>query len=107
MAKSSGLGDNCYIGGYDLSGDIMALSKVSGGPATLDVTAINKSAHERIGGIRDGALDFSSAFNPSPNQEHPVLAALPTAANWISPPRWRSTGRSSRRTARRPSPSPT
>ncbi len=78
MAKSSGLGDNCYIGGYDLSGDIMALSKVSGGPAILDVTPINKLAHVRIGGQRDGAIDFSSAFNPSPNQEHPVLAALPT-----------------------------
>lgn len=79
MAKSSGLGDNCFIGGYDLSGDIMALSKVSGGPATLEATGINKSAHERLFGIRDGAIDLSSAFNPSPNQEHPVLAALPTA----------------------------
>lgn len=79
MAKSSGLGDNCFIGGYDLSGDITALSKVSGGPATLESTAINKTAHERLFGIRDGGIDFASAFNASPNQEHPVLAALPTA----------------------------
>ena len=31
--KMSGLGDNFLIGGYDLSGDVSALSQISGGPA--------------------------------------------------------------------------
>jgi hypothetical protein len=76
MAKTSGLGDNYYLGGYDLSGDINSLSKISGMVATLDVTAINESAMERLGGKRDGAIDFTSYFNPT--GAHPVLSALPT-----------------------------
>lgn len=79
MAKTTGMGDNCYIGGYDLSGDIGSLSRIGGGPAALEVTAINKSAFERLGGLRDGALEFNSWFNPSAAQAHPVLSALPTA----------------------------
>src|SRR5881296_1841135 len=78
MAKTSGLSDNFYIGGYDLSGDVGSLSKIGGGMAVLDVTAINKSAHERIGALRDGAIDFHSFFNTAAGQEHPVLSALPT-----------------------------
>ncbi len=77
MAKQSGLGDAAFIGGYDLSGDIMALSKIGGGIATLDVTSISKSAHERIPGLRDGGIDFSTAFNNAANQEHAVLSVLP------------------------------
>jgi hypothetical protein len=79
MTKTSGLADGFLIGGYDLSGDVGSLSKVGGGIATLDVTAINKSAHERIGGLRDGAMTFSAFFDPAAGQEHPVLSALPTA----------------------------
>lgn len=75
--KTSGLGDNCYIGGYDLSGDITALSKVAGSVATLDVTPINLSAHQRIYGKRDGGIDFTSGFDTATGQEHPVLSALP------------------------------
>lgn len=79
MTKTSGLGDNAYIGGYDLSGDIMSLGKIGGGMSPLDVTPINASAHVRIGGLRDGAIDFVTAFNTTAGQEHPVLSALPTA----------------------------
>lgn len=77
MAKRSGLGNRAYIGGYDLSGDIGSLSKVSGTVALLDVTGIDKSAFERIGGERDGAVDFTAFFNPATSQAHPVLSALP------------------------------
>jgi hypothetical protein len=79
MTKTSGLGDNCYLGGYDLSGDIMSLSKIGGGMSPLDVTPINVSAHVRIGGLRDGGIDFNSAFDTVAGQEHPVLSVLPTA----------------------------
>jgi len=77
VAKSSGLGDAFYVGGYDLSGDTSALSKIGGSLGVLDVTAINKSAFERLGGVRDGGIDWTSYFNPT--GAHPVLSALPTA----------------------------
>jgi hypothetical protein len=78
--KTSGLGDNLYLNGFDLSGDIQSLSKISGGPAALDVTGINSSAFERIGGLRDGNIDATAYFNPglAANAAHTVLSALPT-----------------------------
>jgi hypothetical protein len=63
VAKSSGLGDNFYIGGYDLSGDVSSVDQVSGGPALIDVTGIKSYANERIGGLRDGDLQFTSFFS--------------------------------------------
>lgn len=79
MSKQSGLGDYLYIGGYDASGDIGAVNKVGGGPTALDVTAINKAAMERIGGLRDGGIDYTAYFNPAIGGTHTKLAALPTA----------------------------
>lgn len=76
MSKASGLGDALWVAGYDLSGDIGALSKIGGGPAVQDVTSIDKSAMERIGLGRDGNIDFSAFFNPT--RAHPRLSALPT-----------------------------
>lgn len=78
MAKQSGMGDNFYIAGYDLSGDIGEISRIGGGPAPLTVTGINKSAFERIGGVRDGAIDFLSWFNPAAGAQHDALSTLPT-----------------------------
>lgn len=77
MVKSSGLGDNFYVAGFDLSGDVGALDSIHGGNSPLIVTGIDKSAPERIGGLRDGAIDFSSFFNDAAAQEHVVLK--PTA----------------------------
>lgn len=77
MAKQSGLGDNFYIGGYDLSGDVSSLDQVSGPLATLDVTPINSYANQRIGGLRDGDLQFTSFFNAATSAEHPALSGLP------------------------------
>lgn len=84
MAKQSGLGDNFYVSGYDLSGDTAAIRSASGSLATLDVTAINKSAFERIGGLRTGGISWTSFFNPSASQAHPVLSALPTTDALVS-----------------------
>lgn len=84
MAKQSGLGDNLYISGYDLSGDTGSLSSIGGGPAVLDVTGIDKSGMERIGGVRDGRIEFTSWFNPSAGQEHVVLSTLPTADRLVT-----------------------
>lgn len=79
MAKQSGLGMNAYVGGYDLSGDIGALDRVSGTVGLLDVTPINASAHVRLQGQRDGQIDFTSYFDNAAGAEHPALSALPTA----------------------------
>ena len=79
MAKQSGLGDNAYLGGYNLSGDVAALSTIRGGPAALDVTAIDKFAHERVGGLRSGEISFNTWFNDAAAGEHVALKGLPTA----------------------------
>lgn len=79
LSKQSGLGDALFVGGYDLSGDTQSLGAIGGGPAVIDVTGINKSAYERIGGLRDGRLEWTSYFNDGSNQAHPVLKTLPTS----------------------------
>lgn len=79
MAKQSGLGDNLYVAGYDLSGDIGALGTIRGGHAVQDVTGIDKSAIERIGLVRDGELGFTAFFNPATDRAHLRLSTLATA----------------------------
>jgi hypothetical protein len=75
MAKTTGLGDNFYVGGTDLSGDTASLSKISGGPVPIDVTDITQSGYARLGGLRDGGIDWTSYFDPA--TAHPALSALP------------------------------
>jgi rhodanese-related sulfurtransferase len=75
MAKQSGLGDNLYVDGVDLSGDTGGIGNASGGISLLDVTAIDKSAMERIGGIRSGQIEWSSWWNPA--NSHLALRTLP------------------------------
>lgn len=78
MAKQSGLGDALYVGGVDLSGDTRDLRRIQGGPSLIDVTAINASAMERIGGQIDGSLELTSYFNDATSQAHASYSALPT-----------------------------
>jgi hypothetical protein len=79
VSKSSGLGDNLHIAGFDASGDIQQLGRVGGGPALLNFTAINKSAYERQGGLRDGAIEYTAFFNhvAAGVGLHERLSALP------------------------------
>lgn len=77
MTKQTGLGDNLYVAGYNVSGDINSLGKISGGPAMLDVTDITQSAHSRLGGLRTGEIDFTSYFDPATGFEHDALSGLP------------------------------
>lgn len=78
MSKQSGLGDQLLVAGYDLSGDAGAIDSVAGGPSVLEVTGINKSAFERLGGLRDGRIEWTSYFNDATGAEHPVLKTRPT-----------------------------
>lgn len=76
MSKTGGLGDNFYVGGNDLSGDTSALSKIGCPMSPLDVTPINVGANARLGGERDGDVEWTSFWNST--GAHPVLSALPT-----------------------------
>lgn len=78
MAKSTGLASQLYVAGTDLSGDTAAIKQARGGPKPLDFTGIDKSAFERLGGARDGALDVTSYFDAAAGGSHPVWSTLPT-----------------------------
>lgn len=82
MPKQGGMGDRFYIDGFNVSGDVGSLSKVGGGPNPGEVTAIDKSGFERIGLLLDGAISFTSWFNPdnvgTPKGIFQVLKTLPT-----------------------------
>jgi hypothetical protein len=76
--KTGGLGDNLYIAGFNASGDTNSLGNIGGGPAVLVVTGIDKSAFERIGGLRDGRIEWVSYFNPTAlTGAHSKLSTLP------------------------------
>jgi hypothetical protein len=75
--KLTGLGDNFYIGGYDISGDVNSLGKIGGGPNLLNLTGIDKSAWERGGGVMDAALEFVSYWNVDAGQAHARLSLAP------------------------------
>jgi hypothetical protein len=79
MTKQSGLGDNFYVGAYNLSGDVQALDTISTKRDVLPATGIDKSAMERMQGLRDGNMEVTTFFNDTAGQAFPVLKALPTA----------------------------
>jgi hypothetical protein len=80
VGKQSGLGDALYLHGYDRSGDIGSVDKVSGGAAPIDTTGIDKAAMERILGLRDGGIDYKAFFNPdAATGVHIRLSTLPTS----------------------------
>lgn len=79
MVKQPGLGDNLYVGGFDLSNDTLSLQNIRGGQAVFDKTGIDKFAHERVGGVRDGGFEATMVFNPAANRAHSRYKTLPTA----------------------------
>lgn len=79
MGKQTGLACGLLVAGYVLSNDIGAVSDLGGGPTPLAVTGIDKSAFERIGGVRDGRMNLNAFFNDAAGQAHPRLSTLPTA----------------------------
>lgn len=69
--------------GVDLSGDIGSVQRIGAPSGTLDTTAINKSAHERIYGQFDGEIAFNAFFNDAAAQEHATLKAKGSGADRI------------------------
>ena len=78
MAKKSGLGQQIFVHGYDLSGDVAAIDGAGSPRNLLEITAINASATERLVGLSDGNISVSSWFNDSTEQEHDALSGLVT-----------------------------
>ncbi len=77
--KQTGMGHSLLLNGINVSGDVTALDEITGSLGELDCTGIDKSARERIGGIRDGLIKATSWWNNAVGGTHDTLAALPTA----------------------------
>ena len=78
MSKSSGLGNRLYVAGYDISGDVGAISSLTTPRGVQENTGIDKSAVERLLLLSDGEISFDSFFNDATDQIHDVLSTLPT-----------------------------
>lgn len=79
MSKKSGLGNRLYVAGYDISGDVGAVSNIATPRGVQENTGINKSATERLLLKVDAALDFDTWFNDATGELHDALSGLPTA----------------------------
>lgn len=78
MAKKTGLGQQLYVQGYDISGDVGQINRLNFGPrTTLPATGINKSANERLIGTTDGMIDFTAYFNDVAEAVFDLLDNLP------------------------------
>src|SRR5258706_15381521 len=77
MTKTAAMGDRLFVGGVDLSGDIQALNRIGGGPATIDSTDITQSGYDPLGGLRDRSIGFGSYHDAQPAHAHPTLPARP------------------------------
>jgi hypothetical protein len=77
VAKQTGLGDLLLVSGYDISGDTQQIGGLSTPIATLEMTGINKFAHERQHGLASAQGEFVTFFNDADNAEHEVLSTLP------------------------------
>lgn len=87
MAKQGGMGDNVYVDGFNISGDVGSLSRIGGGLAPSEVTDITQSAPSRLLLQKDGGIDFSMWWNSSvatPINSFHVLKALPTTDRQVS-----------------------
>ena len=78
MSKQSGLGNQLFIGGYDIGADVSDIGTISTPRATLPATGITQSAMARMFGQRDASAEFSNFFNPAADGAHPILSTLPT-----------------------------
>jgi hypothetical protein len=83
--KQSGLGDNFYVNGYDLSGDLSSVDTISSPMSPIEVTALNQFAHQRVAGLRDGAISFTSFFDMTGTTTTPSVPATTVPATSTYP----------------------
>lgn len=80
MTLQGGMGDNLWVDGRDVSGDIASVQGSS--PLTVqDTTPISLFAHRRQGLLHDGNLNHVAFWNPgvAADTAHSVFKTLPTA----------------------------
>lgn len=83
--KRTGLGHALFVDGVDLSGDINSVGEIGGGNAPIDQTAINQTAMDRTGGLRDGRMSIVSYLNNAgAGTAHTKFAALATGNETLS-----------------------
>lgn len=70
-----------FAGGYDVSGDIAALSGIKGGPSLLDTSTLDTVGMKRIAGRFGGEIGANVLFNPT--GAHVSLDDLPTTAQAV------------------------
>lgn len=78
MSKSTGIGSRFFLGGYDVSGDVGALQGANLTRTVLDVTGLDKSAMERIGGLADGEISYNGFWNVADDALHEAASSLPS-----------------------------
>ncbi len=77
IAKSSGLGDNFYLGGRDISGDVNSIGTIRSTRPPIDVTGLDVSGHERVPGQWDGEMSFITYFNDASDRAFDALNGMP------------------------------
>lgn len=77
MAVRSGLAENLYVDGRDLSGDVGVMDDWSSPRETFEVQGMDRSAFERIQARAGGQFSFNSWFNDALLQEHLTLRGVP------------------------------
>jgi hypothetical protein len=78
MAKQTGLTDNFFIDGHDLSGNVTSVDTIAGRKATIDTPVLDKAGMDRLAGHGDAEISFTSWFDDGTNLEHTALSGLPT-----------------------------
>lgn len=76
MTKSSGIGDQLWWSGLDVSGSIGSLGRIGGGPNLGLVTDITQGGNARLGLLLGAGMDMSTWFTP--DEDHPTFSALST-----------------------------
>ena len=83
--KLAGMGDRLLVDGFDVSGAVGSINKISGGPKALEVTDITQGAPNRLGGQRDAGIDFSAWLEDTPvTGGHAALSSLPTGQRIVT-----------------------
>lgn len=77
MSKQTGIPSKLWIDAFDVSGDIGVIDSINSSRAQLDVTSIQSDYMERLPGLGDAGLSFSSFFNTA--GAHAQLRAMATA----------------------------
>jgi len=92
FAKTSGLGDDLYVAGFHIGGDVRQV-QLNGGPSNqLDVTDITQSGHARLGGQRTGKTALVSYMDTGAGNEHAAFSPLSTSDQIVTYLRGQSLG---------------